>query len=288
MTVSRSPRRLPRQVPLGIVIVGCGGAALLILPLVGLLWRAPWSDAMRIISSDAVTTPLRLSIVTSAIATVVSVLLGFPLAWVLARAEFPGRAAVRALCTLSMVLPPVVGGVALLAALGRRGLVGRWLDSAFGIRIAFTTTAVILAQSFVALPFFVLTVEAALRQHDQRAEEAARSLGASSMYVMRRVIAPAVRPAMVAGAVLAWARSLGEFGATLTFAGSFPGQTQTLPLAVAEALESDPGVAIILSLLLFAIGFAVLIALRSQWMPQLATANASQGETAVLRGEVSV
>jgi molybdate transport system permease protein len=265
----KTRRRTPRSVPPGAVAVATLAAALLIVPLIGLVWRAPWSDAADIITSDAVTTPLRLSIITSCIATALSAALGFPLAWLLAKADFPGRAALRALCTLSMVLPPVVGGVALIAALGRRGLIGGWLDRGFGIRIAFTTTAVVLAQSFVALPFFVLTVEAALRQHDQRAEEAARSLGASSSYLIRRVILPAIRPALVSGTVLAWARSLGEFGATLTFAGSFPGRTQTLPLAVAQALESEPGSAVILSLILVTIGFGVLVALRSQWLPQV-------------------
>ena len=173
---------------------------------------------------------------------------------------------VRALCTLSMVLPPVVGGVALFSALGRRGLVGRFLDEWFGIRLPFTTAGVVVAQTFVAMPFLVITVEAALRQVDRRLEEAARTLGASNWYVFRRITLPAIRPALVAGAVLSWARALGEFGATITFAGNFPGTTQTLPLAVYLSLETDPQQAIVLALGLIAVSFAVLVALRDRWL----------------------
>ena len=190
---------------------------------------------------------MRLSLVCSAWATGLSILFGVPLAWLLARVPFPGRGAVRALCTLSMVLPPVVGGVALFAALGRRGLVGRYLDQWLGIRLPFTMAGVVVAQTFVAMPFLVVTVEAALRQLDERHEEAARTLGASPWYTIRRVTLPMARPALVAGAVLSWARALGEFGATITFAGNFPGRTQTLPLATYLALESDPPAAIVLS-----------------------------------------
>jgi molybdate transport system permease protein len=173
---------------------------------------------------------------------------------------------VRALCTLSMVLPPVVGGVALFAALGRRGLVGQWFDRWLGFRLPFTTAGVVVAQTFVAMPFLVLTVESALRQHDRRVEEAARTLGASGWYTFRRVTLPAVRSSLIAGAVLAWARALGEFGATITFAGNFPGRTQTLPLATYLALESTPQDAIILSLVLISVSFAVLVALRERWL----------------------
>ncbi len=189
-----------------------------------------------------------------------------PLAWLLARVPFPGRGAVRALFTLSMVLPPVVGGVALFASLGRRGFLGQWLDRWFELRLPFTTTGVVVAQTFVAMPFLVITVEAALRQRHHRIEEAAATLGASGWYTFRRVTLPAIRPALVAGAVLAWSRALGEFGATITFAGNFPGRTQTLPLATYLSLETNPDDALILSLLLISVSFAVLFGLRDRWL----------------------
>ena len=165
-----------------------------------------------------------------------------------------------------MVLPPVVGGVALFYALGRRGLVGQYLDRWFGITLPFTTLGVIVAQTFVAMPFLVITVEAAFRQLDPRYEEAARTLGGSRWYVFRRVTLPAIRPGLVAGAVLAWARALGEFGATITFAGNFPGRTQTMPLAIYLANETNPDEAIMLSLVLIAVSFAVLVALRDRFL----------------------
>jgi molybdate transport system permease protein len=235
------------------------------LPLVGLIWRAPWSDAWRYLTDDDVLTALRLSLVCSLWATGLSVVFGVPLAWVLARSDLPGRGIVRALCTLSMVLPPVVAGVALFFALGRRGLVGQYLDRWFDAQLPFTTTAVVIAQTFVAMPFLVITVEAALRQLDVRFEDAARTLGASRWYTFRRVTLPSIRPALVAGAVLSWARALGEFGATITFAGNFPGTTQTMPLAVYLSLETNPERAIVLALVLIAISFAVLVALRDRW-----------------------
>ena len=235
------------------------------LPLLGLLWRAPWSNAWRYLIEDDTLMALRLSMICSSWATGLSIVFGVPLAWLLARVEFPGRAMVRALCTLSMVLPPVVGGVALFFALGRRGIVGQYLDQWFGITLPFTTAAVVIAQTFVAMPFLVITVEASLRQLDLRFEEASRTLGASRWYTFRRVTLPAIRPALVAGAVLAWARALGEFGATITFAGNFPGTTQTMPLAVYLALETDPEKAIVLALVLIAISFAVLVGLRDRW-----------------------
>jgi molybdate transport system permease protein len=235
------------------------------LPLVGLVWRAPWSNAWTYLTTDTAPTALRLSLVTSLSATVLSVVFGVPLAWLLARVEFPGRGAVRALCLLSMVLPPVVGGVALFFALGRRGLVGQYLDQWFDITLPFTTAGVVVAQTFVAMPFLVITVEAALRQLDPRLEEASRTLGASRWYTFRRVTLPAIRPALVAGAVLAWARALGEFGATITFAGNFPGTTQTMPLAVYLSLETNPEEAIVLALVMIAISFAVLLGLRDRW-----------------------
>jgi len=168
--------------------------------------------------------------------------------------------------TLSMVLPPVIGGIALLFTFGRRGLIGQYLDSWFGIRLPFTTTAVVMAQCFVAMPFLVLTVEAALRQLDTRFEDVARTLGGSRWYVFCRVTLPSIKPSLFAGLVLAWARALGEFGATITFAGNLPGTTQTMPLATYAALDSNPESALILSLLMIAIAFTILIALRDRWL----------------------
>jgi molybdate transport system permease protein len=251
--------------PVLALLLACIAVAFFALPLLGLLWRAPWSNAWRYLAADSAMTALRLSMICSLWATVLSVVFGVPLAWMLARVPFRGSGIVRALCTLSMVLPPVVGGVALFFALGRRGLVGQWLDRWFDVRLPFTTAGVVVAQTFVAMPFLVITVEAALRQLDTRFEDASRMLGASRWYTFRRVTLPAIRPALVAGAVLAWARALGEFGATITFAGNFPGTTQTMPLAVYLALETNPEEAIVLALVLIAISFAVLIGLRDRW-----------------------
>ncbi len=248
------------------VALAVGAIAFFSLPFVGLLWRAPWSAAWDVLREPDVRTALRLSIQCSLAATALSIALGLPLAWVLARVSFPGRSIARALCTLSMVLPPVVGGVALFFSFGRRGLFGQYLDRWFDVRLPFTTAGVVVAQTFVAMPFLVLTMEAALRQVDHRYEDAARTLGASRWYVFRRVTLPAVRPALVAGAVLAWARALGEFGATITFAGNLPGRTQTMPLATYLALESDPDAALVLSLVLIAVSFVVLVGLRDRWL----------------------
>jgi molybdate transport system permease protein len=260
-------RRRGRRVglPVPVLVLACTAIVFFALPLVGLLWRTPWADAWGYLADDDVVTALRLSLICSLWATGLSLLFGVPLAWLLARVEFAGRGVVRALCTLSMVLPPVVGGVALFAALGRRGLVGQYLDSWFGITLPFTTAAVVVAQTFVAMPFLVITVEAALRQLDTRFDDASRTLGATRWYTFRRVTLPAIRPALVAGAVLSWARALGEFGATITFAGNFPGTTQTMPLAVYLSLETNTDEAIVLALVLITISFAVLIGLRDHW-----------------------
>jgi molybdate transport system permease protein len=242
------------------------GVAFFVLPLVGLLYRAPWETALADLTTPEALTALRLSFVVSLAATAVALLLGVPLAWVYARVPFRGRDVVRALTTLPMILPPVVGGVALLFAFGRRGLFGQALDTMFGIRIPFTTAGAILAATFVAMPFLVLTVEAGLRSMDRRYEDAARTLGASRWLVFRRVTLPLIAPSVFAGAVLCWARALGEFGATITFAGNLPGATQTLPLAVYIALETRPEVAIMLSLLLLAISLAILVAMRDRYL----------------------
>jgi molybdate transport system permease protein len=266
MRASRSARRTERPLPWPALVLAVVAIAFFALPLAGLASRAPWSDVTTILRGRGVRQALKLSIICSLCATVLSVILGLPLAWLLARKRFVGRSVVRALCTLSMVLPPVVGGVALLFALGRRGLVGQYLDRWFDIRLPFTSAGVVVAQTFVAMPFFVVTVEAALRQHDIGQDDAARTLGASSWYSFRRVTLPAIRSALIAGAVLSWARAFGEFGATITFAGSFPGKTQTLPLSVYLTLDTDPKQALVLALLMVAVSFAVLVALRDRWL----------------------
>ncbi len=261
------PQRVGRErLPVGAVVLATIAVAFFAAPFLGLLWRVPWSDAWQVATSETVRRALWLSARTSLASTVASLVLGVPLAWALARVDFPGRSLVRALATLSMVLPPVVGGVALFFSFGRRGLFGQYLDQWFGITLPFTTTAVVMAQTFVAMPFLVLTVEAALRQLDRRFEDAARTLGASRWYVFRRVTLPSIRPALVAGAVLAWARALGEFGATITFAGNLPGTTQTMPLATYLALESNPDEALVISVVLIAVSFSVLVGLRERWL----------------------
>jgi molybdate transport system permease protein len=258
--------RARTRVP-GIALAGAVAAVLFFaIPLAGLLWRAPWSSAWDVLRDHEALQALRLSLVTSILATAVAVVLGVPLAWVQARVAYPGRTVVRALTTLPMVLPPVVGGVALSLALGRRGLVGQYLDNA-GVHLPFHVPGAVAAEAFVAMPFLVLTLEAAFRSTDERLEEAARTLGASPLGVFRRVTLPLARPSLVAGVVLCWARALGEFGATITFAGNFPDKTQTLPLFVYVTREgSKPDAAIVLSLVLVVVSFAVLLSLRDRWL----------------------
>src|SRR5256712_9901899 len=252
-----SPARRRRGVrpsaPIPIVILASAGAACFITPLLGLLVRTPWTSAWRQLASPEVLAALRLSLLASFSATAIALLLGVPLAWVFAKVTFPGRSVVRALTVLPMVLPPVVGGVALLLAFGRRGLVGGWLATTFGVHLPFTTAGAIMAETFVAMPFLVITVEAGLRSMDARFEDAARTLGASRWTVLWRVTLPLVRPSLVAGAGLCWARALGEVGATITLAGNFPGRTQTMPLAGYLSLETNPDAAILLSLVLLAV-----------------------------------
>ncbi|AYN42427.1 molybdate ABC transporter permease subunit [Streptomyces dangxiongensis] len=254
-----------RGVPLPLLLPGLLALAFLLLPLLALLVRAPWRSLPEELTSMEVWQALELSLVTATAATAVCLVLGVPLAWLLARTDFPGRGLVRALVTLPLVLPPVVGGVALLLALGRNGVIGKWLDSWFGITLPFTTAGVVVAEAFVALPFLVISVEGTLRAADPRYEEAATTLGASRFTAFRRVTLPLIAPGVAAGAVLAWARALGEFGATITFAGNFPGRTQTMPLAVYLALQNDPEAAVSLSLVLLTVSIAVLAGLRDRW-----------------------
>jgi len=249
------------RLPVAIVALACVGAAFVLLPVVALFVRAPWSRLGEALSGVGASTALRLSVEVSLAATAISVLIGVPLAWVLARGEFPGRNLLRAAVVLPILLPPVVGGVGLLVALGRSGLVGRSLHDVLGIQLTFTTAGAVLATTFVSMPLVVLATEAGLRGLDQRYERAAAAMGGSPWYVFRRVTLPMVGPQLAAGAVLTWARALGEFGATITFAGNLPGRTQTMPLAVYEARQVDPGGAIVLSLILVVISVAVLVAL---------------------------
>ena len=241
---------------------------LLLLPLAALVVAAPWDRVAELARSPAVREAVGLSVVAPLLATLVVAVLGLPLAWVLARLDFPGRRLLRAVVLVPMVLPPVVGGVALLLAFGRRSLVGGWLGSV-GIALPFTIGGVVVAAAFVALPFFVITVESALAGIDLRQEDAAASIGATPWRVVARVTLPLVRPALFAGTALAWARALGEFGATITFAGNLPGTTQTMPLAVYVLLQTDPDAAILLSLVLLALSITVLVALRGHWLAPL-------------------
>jgi molybdate transport system permease protein len=255
-----------RSVPVPFLAPSLIAVLFLVLPLIGLIIRAPWENLWSVLRHSDTSQALRLSLWTSTAATAVSLIIGVPLAWVLARTDFPGLRLLRALVTLPLVLPPVVGGVALLLAFGRRGFVGRYLDQWFGITIPFSPAAVVLAETFVAMPFLIVTVEGALRSADLGFEEAAATLGASKMTVFRRITVPLVAPSLGAGAVLCWARALGEFGATITFAGSFPGRTETMPIAVYYALETDPDAAIVLSLVLLLVSVIVLVTLRDRWL----------------------
>lgn len=258
--------RARRATPIPIGLLAGIGVAFLAVPLLGLLLRTPWARLPELLSSPIALEALRLSLVCSLGATALAIVMGVPLAWVLARSRISGKTVVRALVTLPLVLPPVVGGVALLLAFGRRGVVGQYLYDWFGIQLPFSTAGVIIAEAFVAMPFLVITLEGALRSADPRFDEAAATLGAGRWTVLRRVTLPLIAPALIAGTVLAWARALGEFGATITFAGNLPGVTQTLPLAVYAALDTDRDAAIALSLVLLVASLAVLLLLRDRYL----------------------
>jgi molybdate transport system permease protein len=255
-----------RRFPLPLLVPAVVGLAFLVLPLLGLLVNAPWGTLPERLVEPGILDALRLSLECATLATVVSLVLGVPIAWLLARVEFPGRRLVRALVTVPLVLPPVVGGVALLLVFGRFGLVGKYLDQAFGFTVPFTTTGVVVAEAFVAMPFLIIAVEGALRGADARYEEAAATLGAGRWSSFVHVTLPLVAPGVAAGAVLCWARALGEFGATITFAGNYPGRTQTMPLAVYLALETDLDAAVVLSLLLLVVSVTILVSLRDKWI----------------------
>jgi molybdate transport system permease protein len=266
--------RRGRRVPLVAVLLALVAVAFFALPLIGLLRQVPWSDLWNDLDEPAARDAIRLSVECSLWSTFFSLLFGVPLAYVLARSRFPGRAFVRALVVLPMVLPPVVGGVALLFAFRRTdGLVGGLIYDVFDYQFTFSKWGVVLAETFVAMPFLVITAEAGFRSMDRRFEDAAASLGAGRWTVFRRVTVPMVAPALIAGAALAWARALGEFGATITFAGNIQGRTQTTPLAVYLLLEANQDVAIALSLVLLAVSIVVLVSLRDHWFGGLRDAE---------------
>lgn len=261
----RPADRARARSPRGFVVLAATGAALFMIPLAGLLSRVPWVRLGELLAQDIVLDALRISVLTSMAAMLISTVLGVPLAWTLARSRFPGRSLLRALVTLPMVLPPVVGGAALLFAFGRRGIVGQPIYDATGFLLPFSVWGVIAANTFVAMPFLVITVEGALSGMDRGYERAAATLGAGRWTIFRRVTVPMIAPSLRAGMVLAWARALGEFGATVTFAGNLQGRTQSLPLAVFVALESDRETAVALSLVLVAVSLSVLVGMRQRW-----------------------
>lgn len=253
--------------PWYLVVPGLFAIALIVIPLVALLWQTPWSSLLSVITTPGVIDAFRLSLVTSVCATTLALVIGVPLAWLLAKDALPATPIVRALVFVPLLLPPVVSGVALLAAFGRRGLIGSGLSLAFGMQIPFSTLGVVLAETFVAMPFLIITMEGAIRNLDTDYEDAAHTLGASTWVTFRRVTIPLVAPSLIAGTVLVWARALGEFGATITFAGNVPGVTQTLPLEVYTALESNRDAAIAMSVLLLIVAAAAVFALRKYFLP---------------------
>lgn len=259
----------PPPPPRSLLALAMLGGLVVVLPIVALLGEVPLPRLTEVLGSATALDALRLSLVTSLSATLLAVLLGLPLAFLLARVEFPGRSVLRGLVLLPLVLPPVVAGTALLAVLGRRGLLGGPLETLTGIVLPFSTAGVVVATTFVAMPFLVVTVEGALRGLDGRHEGAAATLGAGRWTVLRRVTLPMVRPSLVAGLALTWARALGEFGATITFAGSLQGRTRTLPLAVFVALEGDRDIAVALSFVLIVVSLMVIVALRHRWWHEL-------------------
>jgi molybdate transport system permease protein len=232
---------------------------LITLPVIGLVVRAPWSRFGQLVTSESARTALELSLRTAAVSTLLCVVLGGPLAVLLARGSVPGLRLLRSVVLLPLVLPPVVGGLALLYLLGISGFAGYALDIAFGVRVPFTTTAVVLAQTFVAMPFLVMSLEGALRTGEERYEVVAASLGASPWTVFRRVTVPLMLPGLGSGTVLSFARCLGEFGATIAFAGSLQGVTRTLPLEVYLQREVDADGAIALSLMLVVVAIVVIV-----------------------------
>nr|WP_240109558.1 ABC transporter permease [Streptomyces sp. MUM 203J] len=273
-------RGLPRRVPVALALPALLAVVFLLVPLAGVLANAPWAGLPGRLTAPAVREALGLSLVVSGWALLLSLLLGVPLAWLLARVDFPGKALVRVLVMLPMVLPPTVAGVALLQGFGRRGLLGGMLNDWFGVTLPFTTGGAVLAAAFVSMPFLVISLEGALAGLHPRYEETAASLGAGPLRAFFTVTVPMAGPGLVAGAALCWARALGEFGATITFAGNLPGVTQTLPLQVYLLLQNDPEGAVAVSLLLLVVATAVLVALRGRWLGAREAARAPEDSAA--------
>jgi molybdate transport system permease protein len=244
------------SVPRWVVVVAAIGAVFILLPLVGTIAHVDWAQFIPLITSTSSLDALALSLETAGASTILCLIFGIPISIVLSRTTFPGQRIVRSLVLLPLVLPPVVGGIALLYTYGRFGLLGSTM-SFFGIQIAFSTTAVILAQTFVSIPFLILSFEGALRSAGTQYEAIAATLGARPTTVLFRVTLPMLAPALISGAILSFARALGEFGATITFAGSLQGTTQTLPLDLYFQLENSPNTAVALSLVLVAVAIIV-------------------------------
>lgn len=255
--------RLPRRVRIIALLV----IALVATPLFSLLFRVPWARLPSILRQEIVTDALVLSLTSSVLAAFIALFLGIPVAILLSRLDGLFASVTRAMMMLPMVLPPVVGGAALLFAFGRRGTLGSALEEASGLVLPYSLGGVVLANAFVAMPFVVLTIEGSLRGLDSRFELAAASLGANEFRTMIKVVLPMVRSSLIAAGVLAWARALGEFGATITFAGNIPGKTQTLPLAVFVAMETDQEAALAMSLVLILVSLGVLLTMRDRWWP---------------------
>jgi len=253
-----------RRVSRGFTAVGAVIVAVLVVPLFGLLVRVPWSRISDLFSNDSAVQALRISAQTSVVATVICVVFGVPVAWVMAQQSSALWTLIRAVVTVPIILPPVVGGIALLAALGRRGVFGQWLFDWFGVSLPFTQSAVVVAQVFVAMPFLVLTAESAFRQMDKGIIDAARVMGCSPLRSFLVVALPVARPAIVAGVVLAWARAIGEFGASISFAGSLSGRTQTVPMAVYALLDRDWELAMLLSVFMMILAVGIIVALRKR------------------------
>jgi len=255
------------RIPKTVVLFATIAILFLLSPLIGLLQRMPWSGLADLLGSDVVLDAFLLSLLVSFSAALAVLVFGIPIAWFLARSNFPFMKLLRAVVLLPMVLPPVVGGTALLFAFGRQGFLGKWLSDWFGLTLPFTTAGSVVAAVFVSMPFFVVAVESAFRSINEDLEKTAETLGASSPKIFLRITLPRIFPSIIAGLALSWARALGEFGATITFAGNMPGETQTLPLAIFLALETKPEAALALSLVMIATSLAILIPFRDQWLP---------------------
>ena len=258
---------MPRR-PAFLLIPGLVAVLFLVLPLLVLFFDAEWSAFPEILRSSVAREALRLSIITSLAATAFAMIVGAPLAWLLSRDALPATRVVRALVIVPLLLPPVVSGVALLSAFGRRGFIGGWIYQQTGWQFPFSTAGVILAAAFVSMPFLVITLEGAFRAQDREVEEAAAVDGASPRLIFTKITLPLVLPALLAGITLTWARAIGEFGATITFAGNLEGVTQTMPLAVYTALDVDRDVAIALSIILIVVAVAILVSLRGYYLPR--------------------